>query len=242
MNRRLKLVAVTLMLGSVVSFSAAFGQEPKPAELKTEVPAYTAMHDVIMPMWHDAWPAKDTAALTKMLPAIEKHMAAIGKAELPGVLRDKTWAWVEGVKALKAAVADYRTAAKAGVADALLKAAEALHMEYEALGRVIRPVLPEIEAFHVTLYTLYHYQSNPLLLDKVATSVEELKAKMDALGRAQLPDRLKAKSPAFTDQRLRLSSALDALAALLPGKDQPKIGTAIEKLHVEYEKLVRSVE
>jgi hypothetical protein len=207
-----------------------------------ELPAFTAMHEVIMPLWHDAWPAKDTQALAKMLPAIEKHTAAVAKAELPGILRDKRTAWEAGVVKLQATVSDYRAAVKSGDSAALLAAAEALHMQYEALGRVIRPVLPEVEAFHATLYVIYHYQLHPLQLEKLVASAPELKQKMDALNQAQAPDTLKAKKPAFEAQRARLSKAVDALLTLLPWKDEAKISQAVELMHIEYDKLVKSTE
>ena len=50
-----------------------------------------------MPLWHDAWPNKDVKAMAAMLPDIEKHVAAVNKAELPMILRDKKAAWVAGV-------------------------------------------------------------------------------------------------------------------------------------------------
>jgi len=59
------------------------------------------MHEVIMPLWHDAWPNKDVKAMAAMLPDIEKHVAAVDKAELPPILRDKKAAWTAGVYDLK---------------------------------------------------------------------------------------------------------------------------------------------
>ena len=68
-----------------------------PRKSRPSVPALDAMHEVIMPMWHEAWPNKDYKALAALVPDIEKHVAAISKAELPGILRDKKAAWEAGV-------------------------------------------------------------------------------------------------------------------------------------------------
>jgi hypothetical protein len=200
------------------------------------------MHEVIMPMWHDAWPNKDYKALAALVPAIEKHMAAIAKAELPGILRDKALRWSTGVGDLKATVAAFKAAAAAGNNDALMAAAEKLHSQYEGLVKIVRPVLKEMDEFHGSLYVLYHYQMSPFQLAKAAASVQALKTKMDTLNKAVLPASMKANIDAFTAQRARLGKALDAVAALLEGKDEPKIKEAIELMHAEYEKLEKVFE
>ncbi len=152
-----------------------------------------------MPLWHDAWPNKDVKAMAAMLPDIEKHFAAVNKAELPLVLRDKQAAWVAGVDDLKQTVGAYKAAVAAGDNDALLKAAEKLHAQYEALVKIVRPILKEMEDFHASLYVLYHYQMSPFQLEKASESIRALQVKMDALNTAALPDRLKAKTEAFND-------------------------------------------
>ena len=229
------LFIVCVGLGLVVTPAAA--QAPKPDELKTSVPALDAMHEVIMPLWHDAWPNKDVKAMAAMVPEIEKHMAAISKAGLPGILRDKQAAWVAGVTDLKATVAAYKTAAAAGDNDALLKAAEKLHSQYEGLVKIVRPVLKEMEDFHASLYVLYHYQMNPFQLAKASESIQALKVKMAALNKAVLPDRMKASTDGFNAQRARLSKSVDSLVALLESKDEAKLKEAIELMHANYEGL-----
>jgi hypothetical protein len=169
-------------------------------------------------------------------------MAAISKAELPGILRDKQAAWVAGVTDLKATVAAYKTAAAAGNDDALLKAAEKLHSQYEALVKIVRPVLKEMEDFHASLYVLYHYQMSPFQLAKAEESIQALKVKMDALNTAVLPDRMKARTDVFTAQRARLSKSVDALVALLGAKDESTIKAAIELMHANYESLEKVFE
>lgn len=229
------LVIVCVGLGLVVTPAAA--QAPKPEDLKASVPALDAMHEVIMPLWHEAWPNKDVKAMAAMVPDIEKHVSAVSKAELPGVLRDKQAAWVAGVTDLKATVTAYKAAAAAGDDEALLKAAERLHAQYEALVKVVRPVLPEMEDFHASLYVLYHYQMSPFQFEKASESIRTLQVKMDALNKAALPDRLKASADAFNTQRARLSKSIDELVALLDGKDEAKIKATIEMMHAQYESL-----
>jgi len=234
------LLILCVGLGLMVTPSAA--QAPKPEELKTTVPALDAMHEVIMPLWHEAWPNKDVKAMAAMVPEIEKHMAAISKAELPGILRDKQAAWMAGVTDLKATVAAYKAAAAAGNDEALLKAAERLHAQYEGLVKIVRPVLKEMEDFHSSLYVLYHYQMSPFQLAKATESIQALQAKMDTLNKAVLPDRMKARNEVFTAQRARLSKSVDELVAVLAAKDESKIKAAIEVMHANYESLEKVFE
>lgn len=238
MRRRsiMGLVAATVCL-CVAAPAGALAQAPKESELKAEVPALTAMHEVIMPMWHDAWPKKDAAALAGFVRDLEKHASAIAKAELPGILRDKTGAWQDGVASLKASVAAYRSAVEAEDNEALLKAAERVHTDYETLVKVVRPLLKEINDFHASLYVLYHYQLDPLDVAGVTETVKALQAKAAALNAASLPDRLKSRQQAFDAQRARLAKAVDAVAAALADRDEAKLRETIELLHVEYEKL-----
>jgi hypothetical protein len=228
------LVAASALAG-LASSSAA--QAPKESDLKSEVPALTAMHEVISPMWHDAWPKKDTAALAGMAGKLEKHAAAITRAPLPGVLQDKTTAWSEGVAALSKSVSAFKVAADAKDDEALLKAAEQVHTDYEGLVKVIRPVMKEMEDFHASLYVLYHYTLKSNDGPKLLESVKALKPKMDALTAAVLPERYLPKQEAFIAQRLRLAKAVDdAISATAPGATD-RLVEAVELVHIEYEKL-----
>ena len=237
---RILILVMLVCAGLGLAAAPALAQPaPKPEDLKASVPALDAMHEVIMPLWHDAWPNKDVKTMAALLPAIEKHFAAVNKAELPMILRDKRAAWVSGLDDMKQTVAAYKAAVAAGDNDALLKAAEKLHTQYEALVKIVRPVLKEMEDFHATLYVLYHYQTKPFQPEKAAESIRTLRVKMDTLNNATLPDRLKAKTETFNAQRARLSQSIDDVIALLESKDESKIWPAIEMMHTQYENLER---
>ena len=228
----LAVVAVLVVHGHAAS------QTPAPGELTSSVPALEAMHEVISPMWHEAWPAKDVKALAGMVPDIQKHLAAVKAATLPGILKhDKQAAWDKGVATLAATVAAYADAAKGPDGPALLAAAERLHMNYEQLVRVIRPPLPEVDAFHQTLYVVYHYQLEAFSLPTIAASAREMATKTDALNKAVLPDRMKARVPAFESARAALSAAVTALQAAVAASDEKQVRAAIEDVHTKYETL-----
>jgi hypothetical protein len=234
---RTSVILAVLGLSLALAIAPAAAQAPKPEEIKSSVPALDAMHEVIMPMWHEAWPNKDYKALAALVPAIDTHVAAIAKAELPGILREKAAAWKAGVATLSASAAAYKAAVASGNNETLMKAAEKLHMDYEGLVKVVRPVLKEMDEFHAALYTLYHYQLSPFQLAKVTESAQTLKAKMDVLNKAVLPDRLKARTEAFAAQRTALGKSVDAVSAAVGTKDEAKIKAAVEAMHGIYEDL-----
>jgi hypothetical protein len=217
-----------------------------PTDLSVDVTARVAeldsFHEIIYQIWHDAWPKKDAAMLRKLAPDVEKGIANVAAARLPGILREKKPAWESNVRRLQAIGADYKAAAAADDDVRLLDAAEKLHSQFEALARVTRPALKEIDEFHSVLYLLYHYYMPEFRLDKIKTSAAELKQKMAALNNARLPERLKRKEAEFAAARTKLARSVDALEAGLASGSQKDIRSLLESLHADYESLTRVFE
>lgn len=207
------------------------------AETEARVPALSAFHEVVYPLWHEAWPKKDVDALVALAPKVDAGVAAIAKAELPGILRDKKGTWESAVARLKAIGAEYASASAKKDGPVLLAAAESLHAQFERMVRIVRPVLKELEAFHATLYVLFHRQLDPFALDAVTQSVRTLDDRMVPLAAAKLPERLAAKEETFLAARGALSAAVDEAVATLARKDEKEIRAAVELLHTRYQEL-----
>ncbi len=232
-NRYLIFAALLLVLGV-----AGFGQEAQmPEETVARVPALDNFHEVIYQIWHDAWPKKDTALLQKLLPEVEKGIADVASAPLPGILREKKTPWEEGVRKLQAAGAEYKAAAAAKDDAKLLAAAEALHARFEGLMRAIRPALKELDDFHSVLYMLYHYYLPQNDRAKIRSSASELKQKMAALNAARLPERLKEKDAEFQAAKGRLSGSVESLEIKIQENDEKAIKEAVELVHSNYQAL-----
>lgn len=58
-------------------------------ELAASVPALGKLHEVVFPLWHNAYPQKDYALIKELLPRADTLTAALDAAALPGILRDK---------------------------------------------------------------------------------------------------------------------------------------------------------
>lgn len=208
--------------------------EPTEAELKADVPELHAFHEIIAPMWHDAYPAQDTTMLQLLWPDIVKHSAAVHAVELPGILRDKKEAWQKGLERLHAAEMRYGASLAAHDKDALLKAAEDLHSAFEGLVRVIRPILPELAEFHEVLYKIYHYDLPNKDLSSLRSRIPALTAEMDTLNLATLSKRREAKLAEFEKARAHLSETVSALAAKAPSGEWTPVEKAVEEMHTAY--------
>ncbi len=234
-KRRLILAALLVMCTAVFG---AYAQE-RPADAIASVPALDSFHEVIFKIWHEAWPKKDATMLRQLVPTVEKGIAEVSSAPLPGILRERKSAWDEGLRKLQAAGSEYKSAAAARDDTALLAAAEKLHGQFEALMRVTRPALKELDDFHATLYMVYHYYLPKYDIQNMRSSVAELKQKMAALNAAKLPERLKQKEAQFVAARNKLSTSVSAFESSIQANIEQKIKDALNQLHSDYQALDR---
>ena len=180
--------------------------------------------------------------LTALLPEIEQGITAVANAELPGILREKKVAWRNGVEKLQAIVKEYKVAIEAKQRQPLLDAGEKLHAQYEAIVRVIRVPLKELDDFHAVLYMVYHYYMPQDSLEEVKVSIGQLQEKMAALNKAALPPRFKGKEESFTVARNQLDKAVTELAAMVRSNEFGKIKAAVEVMHTSYKTLAEVFE
>jgi len=208
-----------------------------PQETESSVPELAAFHEVIYPIWHTAYPEKDYQALRKFVPEVKSLAERIFGAGLPGILRDREAKWKEGLAQFRKSVDDY-TAAAAGTDDAaLLAAAEALHAKYEALNRIISPVLKEMDDFHKVLYVVFHKDLPEKNYSRIKTASGQLKSKAEAVAGAPLSKRHEAKSEQFKAAAAELVRAAAELESVCRAGNDAGIETAVDKLHAKYQDL-----
>ena len=232
MKKLLIALIVSLPLALAAAVVAQAPQEPS-----TSVPELEKFHDVIMPMWHTAYPAKDYAALRKIAPDVQAGVAKIAAVKLPGILHEKEAAWAKGIATLQAAAAAYGKAA-AGTDDrALLVAAENIHTVYEAQGQIIRPVVPEMNEFHKTMYVVQHTYVPEKKWADVCKASPDLLTRAEAVSKATLPTRVEAKTEAFKKESAALVADAKALVTACKANQPAGIEKATDALHSRYEGL-----
>jgi hypothetical protein len=203
--------------------------------MKSEVPALTSFHEVIFPLWHQAWPNKDYKMMKDLLPKVRAHVAQVEKAELPGILRDKKAAWDKAFAVLEESVAQYEKAAAEGSEKGLLDAVEGLHSRYEAMVRITRPVMKELDAFHVVLYRVYHKELPAKAFDQIATSAGELVDRCQALAAAPVPKRFAAIEAKLKPEVAGLCDRSAKLKLAAAGTDKKATADAVEAVHDQYQ-------
>lgn len=240
MCRWMLTAALTLMLAATAAWS---GDPPNPsaqgaacsdAELTSEVAALSAFHEVIAPLWHEAWPAKNLQQMRDLLPEIDADIAALRQAELPGILRDKKTKWDEGVALCATHAAALRKALDGNQEQAALDAAEALHASYEGLARTIRPRMQELDAYHQVLYRVYHFDRPAKDLVSLASHAEEMRTKCAALSAAAIPKRYESKADLMKKRFADLCAATQDLNTACAGKNETAVDAAVERVHDAY--------
>ena len=206
-------------------------------EIDGEVEELYAFHEIIYPIWHDAYPKKDYKALRSYLSEVNKLAGDLYSVELPGILRDKQNKWEEGIADFKRAVAEYNKSARGSNDEALLKAAANLHSKYETMVRIIRPVLKEVDEFHKVLYVVYHKYLPGENYEAIKSVSKELVSKAEAITNAKLPKRLEDKAHEFEIEASNLLKSSRELEKICKEDSNQNINTAVNKLHLKYQEL-----
>lgn len=239
MRKKLMLILSALFLVSATNNTFAQTIEQS-AEISSDVPELQAFHKIIHPLWHDAYPAKDYAAIKGFIPEIKANMEKMNKVQLSGILRDKDAQWKEQLIKFNAVAESYYKACAENDQPAMLTAAEKFHSAYEAMNRVVKPFTPEIDAYHQTLYVIYHkflpegnFKEISMLMDKFIEQAQAVyKTPEDKISR-----RLKDKVPKYYVASKELYENTVAMQKVMTKGSKKKKEEAVETLHTLYEKL-----
>ena len=228
-----------LSLALILLCAAGLAAQQQAAERETEssIPELVAFHEIIYPIWHTAYPTKDTKALRGFADQVNTLAQKVYAAELPGILRDKAELWKQGVAEFRQAVEAYLAASKGTDDQALLGAAEALHAKYEMLVRTMAPLTPELDEFHKLLYIIYHKYLPDKKWPPIKSTAPELVGLAEPLAAAKLPKRLEARADKYKAAAAALTQAAKELALKCQGNDTAAIEAGILKVHTKYQEL-----
>ena len=221
----------------LVYFASSFLSYSQTQDTVWRVSELDAFHEVMYPIWHTAYPAKDYDALKKMVDDVNTKAKDVYSASLPGIQRDRQLKWNEGVISFKSAVEDYNKYAASDDSVGLLNAAENLHSKYEMLVRIIRPVLKEMDDFHKTLYIVYHDYLPNKSYKKLSKVTDTLIKKAKAITTAKLPTRLESKKDAFNLAASELLTSTQDLKKRVNKNNKISIDAAVENMHTKYQSL-----
>lgn len=231
---------IVLALALVVATAGLAAAEPVTSS--GGVPALAAMHEVIYPLWHTAWPAKDLALMKELLPQVKEHVAAVAAAKLPAMLHEKQAKWDAGVASLAAAATALDQALTKDQQQGALDAVEELHADYENLVRVLRPALRELDAYHQVLYQLYHHDWPGKKADAIAADAALLTERCTTLTHVALSKKFAARETEIRKAIATLYEDTTALAAAAKAADPTGLDAAVEKVHSQYQAVERLFE
>lgn len=207
------------------------------SETRATVPELSALHEVIYPLWHTAWPERDVAMMRELLPDARRGVETIEKAQLPGILRDKRDAWQDGVAALHRALEAYAGSLASGDNEALFAAVEDFHARFEQLVRVVRPPMKEMDAFHVVLYDVWHHLVPAGRVAELGGPSNALVERCDALAAATLPSRTQGKEEQFREAITELCEASRSFRTAVEGGQAEAVRRSASTLHDRYQDL-----
>ena len=229
----------TLTVVLLVAFTACAGEseavpEISEADITAEVPELDAVHELMYPLWHGAVPEQDYDSIQQLVPQFEPRLTAVDAVELPGILRHKQEGWDAGKAVMMSSFEGLKQAVEANDNAAMLSHAEAFHLGYEQLVRVIRPLVPELEAFHQELYKLIHYYKPADDEAKIHEAALAMIEKLEPLRAATLPERLADRQGDFDAAVAVLGDRLGELDEALHGSDAEAIDAAVDAVHGAY--------
>ncbi len=236
MNLFMSMALFLVLSATAAPLAAQEKTEKKSADETTSmIPEVREFHEVIYVLWHKGYPEKDYALIKSKNPEVTKFAGELPGYPLPGILRDRKEKWDKAVQAFVSSAAVFSDAVMKDETDKLLDATEQLHADYEGLVRTLRPVMKELDAYHVVLYKIYHKYMPDKKWDELREASLQLSQKCGDLVKAAVPAKLKEKIAQFEKNRKGLCDATDNLAALSKRKDTKAIEKAVRDVHAKYQ-------
>jgi hypothetical protein len=207
-----------------------------------QIPELKEMHQVIHPMWHDAYPNKDIEQLKELYPELKSYYQKLKEATFPAEWPDRSIRWKEGISEMENTLEEYKKAMDDENTDQLLASARKLHDDFESLVMIVNPPIPELNEFHQILYHVYHDYLPEKDWAKVRQSVPMFEEKVKALQSAELPKWMSDNQEKFQNACQELDQAVQNLKDLEKGSQDSEWENKIEKVHDAYVSLAATME
>ena len=227
-----KVIITALIMIMIISCSSPAPEERNVSE--PEITELQEMHHFIRPMWHDAYPAKDTGQLKELYPKILGQYQLLKEATFPEQWEDKKLHWNEGVSQMGKTLDEYKLAMDNDNSGNLLQAARKLHDDFENLMMIVNPPIPELDDFHKTLYYVYHDYMPEKNWDMLKASIPEFEKKVQALQDAEVPRWMEENKDTYKAAINQLQGAVENLSRLKDSNDEALLEKAVEEIHDAY--------
>jgi hypothetical protein len=195
-------------------------------------------HEVLVPLWHEAYPEKDFKAIREQAPLFSKKMFALLRAPLPNNLeKEKLDSLLAKRQMLSFYVSQLGMAAAEAEDSALASALEQMHWAYEELAKVFAVEIKELDSFHETLYFIWHDALPKKNYSAIKETVPVLKAEIDSLMKVSLPYGCQKDKEEFEKKRTALKDAVYQVALVCQKGTNKQIDDALTLMHEKFMEL-----
>ncbi len=198
-------------------------------------------HEVMAPLWHEAFPKEDFKAIREKAPLLKEKLMTLLKVKLPSDLeknQEKLESFLAKRQELASGVSQVAQAATGTVDSTLASAFEQMHWAYEELEKIFAVPIEELDKFHETLYFLWHKAMPAKDYDTIRKTTPVLKAEVDSLMKAPLPYGCAKKKDEFEKRKTALKDAVYQLADVSEKEaDGKKIEEALDVMHQKFVEL-----
>ncbi len=204
---------------------------------KPKVAGLEEFHEVLHSVWHTYLPNGDYQSIREVMPEFKRTLKTLMNAEIPGFYQHVQDDFEKKRQDLALAIENLDSVAKTGDDKELEKAVEDMHTAFALMARVLAPRIAEIEEFHLVLYPLWHSAKPGKDYPAIKAAIPTLESRMDALMKAQVPERLNNKETLFQNRREALRIAVEDLADVCRRNKDQEILDKLSQMHERYRDL-----
>jgi hypothetical protein len=212
-------------------------QAPVTEMEKPRVEGLEEFHEVLYVVWHSYLPDGDYQSIRETMPEFKKTLEILISAEVPEFYQHVKDDFEKKRQNLALAVENLDSVAQTGDDKKLESALENMHSAFEQMARVLAPRIKEIEEFHLVLYPLWHYAMPDKDYQAIKAAIPTLESRMDALMKAQFPERLKDSETQFIGKREALRKAVGDLTNVCRQNKDDEIIDKLIRMHECYRDL-----
>ena len=189
----------------------------------------------IMELVIDAGRLADSATINRLFPVLNARTDSILATEIPQNLMKKQTQITSAATDLKAAVVEF---GKYGVVqtatDSIMRALHPMRLAHNRLAAQLRVSVPELEAFHAIMHSVWHSAVPNEEWDKVKAVVPQFTEKSAALNNIRWPRELGKRIPALKKKTLELQQIVTELEAADQSDNAAALKSAMIKIHEKY--------
>lgn len=214
-------------------------KEPAPVTemKKPKVEGIDEFHEVLHLVWHSYLPDSDYQSIRETVPEFRKTLEILMKSDVPAFYQHVKDDFEKKRQNLALSIEHLDSVAQGGDDKELEKAVEGVHNAFVLMAYVLAPRIKEIEEFHLVLYPLWHYAMPSKDYPTIKAAIPSLESKMDALMKAQVPERLKDNETQFIEKREELRISVEELINVCRQDKDEKIIDKLTQMHERYRDL-----